>query len=55
MPWTLYFLDLLGNNFDAHFSKETLNKLRVKDNSILRKIIPLKEGNIIKKRTNLWI
>ena len=46
IPFIFYFSDLLGNNFDAHFSKETLNKLRVKDSSFLRKIIPLKEGKI---------
>ena len=48
LPWISYFLDLLGNNFDAHFSEQTLKRLRVKDNSFLRKIIPLKEGDIIK-------
>lgn len=48
IPWIFYFIDLLGNNFDANFSKGTLKKLRVKDDSFLRKIIPLKEGDIIK-------
>lgn len=47
-PWICYISDLLGNNFDAAFSVNTLNKLRVKDNSFLRKIIPIKEGKIIK-------
>ena len=48
IPWIFYFIDLLGNNYDAHFSEGTLKRLRVKDNSFLRKIIPLKEGDIIK-------
>lgn len=48
-PWIFYFFDMYGNNFDAHFSRETLERLRVKDNSFLRKIIPLKEGEISKK------
>ncbi len=48
-PWAFYLLDLLGNNFDAHFSIETRQKLRVNDNSFLRKVIPIKEGNILKK------
>lgn len=48
IPWIFYLLDLLGNNFDAHFSNNTLKKLRVKESSFLRKIIPIKEGDIIK-------
>ena len=43
-PWVMYLSDLLGNNFDAHFSDDTKRKLRVPDNSFLRKIIPIKEG-----------
>ena len=46
IPFVFYFSDLLGNNFDAHFSEKTLKKLRVKDSSFLRKIIPFKEGKI---------
>lgn len=46
IPFIFYFSDLLGNNFDAHFSEKTLKKLRVKDTSFLRKIIPFKEGKI---------
>lgn len=48
IPWIFYFVDLLSNNFDAHFSNSTLQKLKVSENSFLRKIIPLKEGDIIK-------
>lgn len=44
-PWIMNLSDLLGNNFDAHFSDETKRKLRVPDNSFLRKIIPIKEGD----------
>ena len=47
-PWIFYFSDLLGNNFDAHFSYNTLKRLTVSKNSFLRKIIPLKEGDIIR-------
>lgn len=43
-PWIMYLSDLFGNNFDAHFSDDTKRKLRVPDNSFLRKIIPIKEG-----------
>lgn len=49
IPWIFYLVDILGNNFDAHFSNRTLKKLRVKENSFLRKVIPIKEGDIIKK------
>lgn len=48
IPWIFYFFDLLGNNFDGWFSPSTLEKLRVKESSFLRKIIPLKEGDIVK-------
>ena len=48
IPWIFYFLDLLGNNFDGHFSNKTLAFLRVKNDSFLRKVIPLKEGDIIR-------
>ena len=48
VPWIFYLIDLIGNNFDAWFSDSTLQKLKVKDNSFLRKVIPLKEGDIIK-------
>ena len=41
-------MDLYDNNFDAHFSENTLNKLMLRENSILKKIIPFKAGNIIK-------
>ena len=46
-PWLLYFDDMRDNNFDAWFSDKTLRKLRVKDNSFLRKIIPFKEFGIV--------
>ena len=49
-PWMMYLSDLFGNNFDAHFSDETKRKLRVRDNSFLRKIIPIKEGKIFNKK-----
>ena len=49
-PWIMYLSDLFENNFDAHFSDETLRKMRVKDNSFLRKTIPLKEGKIYNKK-----
>ena len=49
-PWIMYLSDLFGNNFDACFSENTKRKLRVKDNSFLRKIIPLKEGKIFNKK-----
>lgn len=45
-PWVMYLSDLLGNNFDAHFSDDTKRKLRVPDNSFLRKIIPITEGDV---------
>lgn len=45
-PWIMYLSNLLGNNFDAHFSDDTKRKLRVPDNSFLRKIIPIKEGGV---------
>ena len=51
-PWVMYLSDLLGNNFDAHFSDETKRKLRVPDNSFLRKIIPIKEGKVL--RYGVW-
>ena len=38
-----------GNNFDAHFSDKTKEKLRVKDNSFLRKVIPFKEKDYVTK------
>jgi hypothetical protein len=49
-PWIMYLSDLWGNSFDAHFSDDTLRKMRVKDASFLRKIIPLKEGKIFNKK-----
>lgn len=48
IPWVFYFFDLLGNNFDAHFSNNTLKRLTVSESSFLRKIIPLKEGDIVR-------
>ena len=48
IPWIFYFFDLLGNNFDAHFSNNTLKRLTVSESSFLRKIIPLKEGDIVR-------
>ncbi len=45
-PWVMYLSDLLGNNFDACFSDETKRKLRVPDNSFLRKIMPITEGDV---------
>lgn len=47
-PWMFYVSDLLGNNFDAHFSVNTLKRLTVHENSFLRKIIPFKEGDIVR-------
>lgn len=47
-PLLFYVDDLYDNNFDAHFSEETLKKLSLKENSILKKLIPFKSGNIIK-------
>ena len=49
-PWIMYLSDLWGNSFDAHFSDDTLRKMRVKDASFLRKIIPLEEGKIFNKK-----
>ena len=49
-PWIMYLSDLWGNSFDAHFSDDTLRKMRVKDTSFLRKIIPLEEGKIFNKK-----
>ena len=48
--WMMYLSDLFGNNFDAHFSDDTKRKLRVKDDSFFRKIIPLKEGRRFNKK-----
>ena len=48
IPWVFYFFDLLGNNFDSHFSSETLKKLTVSKTSFLRKVIPLQEGDIVR-------
>ena len=50
-PWIMYLSDLFGNNFDAGFSENTKRKLRVKDDSFLRKIIPIKEGKVFKYGT----
>lgn len=49
-PWMMYLSDLFGNNFDACFSENTKRKLRVKDDSFLRKIIPIKEGKVFNKK-----
>ena len=51
-PWVMYLDDLFGNHFDECFSDETKRKLRVKDNSFLRKIIPIKEGKVL--RHGVW-
>ena len=48
IPWVFYFFDLLGNNFDSHFSSETLKRLTVSKTSFLRKVIPLQEGDIVR-------
>ncbi len=50
-PFLVNVLDFFGNNFDAHFSDKFKQKTRVKDESFLRKLIPLKEGSIIKNGT----
>ena len=50
-PWIMYLSDLFGNNFDACFSEDTKRKLRVKDDSFLRKIIPIKEGKVFRYGT----
>lgn len=42
-------MDMWGNNFDAHFSDRIKDKMRVKDKSFLRKIIPFKEKDYITK------
>ena len=47
-PFLFYVTDLYENNFDSHFSENTLKKLRLKENSVLKKIIPFKQGSIIK-------
>ena len=47
-PLLFYVMDLYDNNFDTHFSENTLNKLMLRESSILKKIIPFKAGNIIK-------
>ena len=51
-PWVMYLDDLFGNHFDECFFDETKRKLRVKDNSFLRKIIPIKEGKVL--RYGVW-
>lgn len=47
-PLLFYVIDLHDNNFDSHFSENTLKKLNLKENSILKKLIPFKVRNIIK-------
>lgn len=47
-PLLNYLVDLNGNNFDAHFSDNALKKMRLKENSILKKLVPFKDGSIIK-------
>lgn len=49
LPFLLLLLDMYGNSFDSHFSDKTKTKLRVKDNSILRKIVPIKEKDLVSK------
>ena len=49
IPWIFYFFDLLGNNFDSHFSSKTLKRLTVSKTSFLRRVIPLREGDIVRK------
>ena len=49
IPWIFYFFDLLGNNFDSHFSNKTLKRLTVSKTSFLRRVIPLREGDIVRK------
>ena len=49
MPYFFLILDMWGNSFDAHFSDKTKEKLRVKDNSFLRKVIPFKEKDYVTK------
>ena len=48
-PWIFYFHDLLGNSFDGYFSSKTLKRLTVSKTSFLRKVIPLREGEIVRK------
>ena len=49
IPYFFLALDMWGNNFDAHFSDKNKEKLRVNDNSFLRKVIPFKEKDYIAK------
>lgn len=49
IPYLFLILDMWGNSFDAHFSDKTKEKLRVKDNSFLRKVIPFKEKDYVTK------
>ena len=49
MPYFFLIFDMWGNSFDAHFSDKTKEKLRVNDNSFLRKVIPFKEKDYVTK------
>lgn len=49
LPYHFLILDMRGNNFDCAFSDKTKEKLRVKDNSFLRKVIPFKEKDYVSK------
>ena len=45
-PLLFYIFDLFSFRYNGCWSDNTLKKLRVKDDSFLRKIIPIKEGKI---------
>ena len=49
MPYFFLIFDMWLNSFDAHFSDKTKEKLRVNDNSFLRKVIPFKEKDYVTK------
>ena len=56
LPIISYLNDMFfGNNHDGEFSKRTLKKLTVKQDSFFRKIMPFKEikGSVCPKY--LWI
>ncbi len=52
--FTSNLLDLWANNFDCHFSQKTLDMLRLKDTSLIRKLIPFREGEVKDKKGNTY-
>lgn len=48
-PFSSLVFDMWRNSFDAHFSDKTKKKLRVSDDSFLRKVIPFKEKDYVTK------